>query len=235
MTLLCVCEVDSFIPELEHLIQTLFHGPFSKKKPLKSDSWIRIHEMKLRSTSSAEKNFVDEITWISWKTKQDLEIWPFLNSLLEKRPHLHNQIYSRISYAISMLKLTKFPPPYGGGVHFLPHKTFLEQVHSARSSCTADAQPLNGFENGPNLANNRIDYVLLISWDGNSIFFSANRARPSSQKLPLNGFTKWNFRRSKERAFRIGNKFDCVEAVSLGKLIWLPAWKQQRVSILIFY
>jgi len=65
MTLLCVCEVDSFIPELEHLIQTLFHGPFSKKKPLKSDSWIRIHEMKLRSTSSAEKNFVDEITWIS--------------------------------------------------------------------------------------------------------------------------------------------------------------------------
>jgi len=26
----------------------------------------------------------------------------------------------------------------------------LEQVHSASSSCTADAWPLNGFENGPN-------------------------------------------------------------------------------------
>jgi len=40
--------------------------------------------MKLRSTSSAQKNFPDEITWITWKTKQDLEIWPLLNSLLEK-------------------------------------------------------------------------------------------------------------------------------------------------------
>ena len=40
--------------------------------------------MNLRSTSSAEKNFPDEITWITWKTKQNLEIWPFLNSPLEK-------------------------------------------------------------------------------------------------------------------------------------------------------
>jgi len=51
MTLICVCGVDSFIPELEHLIETPFHGLFSKKKPLKSDSWIQIYEMKLRSTS----------------------------------------------------------------------------------------------------------------------------------------------------------------------------------------
>jgi len=65
VTLLCVCEVDSFIPELEHLIEKLFHGLFSKKKPLKSDSWIQIHEMKLRSISSADKNFADEITWIT--------------------------------------------------------------------------------------------------------------------------------------------------------------------------
>jgi len=76
--------VDSFIPELEHLIENLFHGLFSEKKYLKSDLWIQIHEMKLRSTSSAEKNFTDEITWITRKTKQNLEIWPFLNSLLEK-------------------------------------------------------------------------------------------------------------------------------------------------------
>jgi len=53
MTLLRVCGVDLFMPELEHLIENPFHGPFSKKKPLKSDSWIQIHEMKLSSTSSA--------------------------------------------------------------------------------------------------------------------------------------------------------------------------------------
>jgi len=57
--------VDSFIPELEHLIEKPFHGLFSKKKPLKSDSWIQIHERKLRATSSAEKNIADEITWIT--------------------------------------------------------------------------------------------------------------------------------------------------------------------------
>jgi len=55
MTLLCVCGVNSFISELEHWIEKLFHGLFSKKKPLKSDSRIQIHEMKLMSTSSAEK------------------------------------------------------------------------------------------------------------------------------------------------------------------------------------
>jgi len=69
MTLFCVFGVDSFIPELEHWIQKLVHGLFSKKKPLKSDSWIQIHEMKLRTTFSAEKNFPDEITWITRKTK----------------------------------------------------------------------------------------------------------------------------------------------------------------------
>jgi len=65
LTLLCVCEVDSFIPELEHWIERPLHGLFSKKKPVKSDSWIQIHEMKLRSTSSVEKNFPDKITWIT--------------------------------------------------------------------------------------------------------------------------------------------------------------------------
>ena len=65
MTLLFVCGVDSFIPELEHLMKKPFHGLISKKKPLKSDSWNQIHEMKLRSTSSAEKNFPDENAWIT--------------------------------------------------------------------------------------------------------------------------------------------------------------------------
>jgi len=40
--------------------------------------------------------------------------------------------------------------------------------------------------------------------------------RGSSQKLPLNGFTEWNFLRNKEKHIRIGNNFDCVEGVRLG-------------------
>jgi len=76
-----------------------------------------------------------------------------------------------------------------GGFHVLLHKKFLEQVHSARSSCTADARPLNGFENGLNLAENRIEYVLLTTWDGNSIYFSANRARPIAKVT-----VKWVYR-----------------------------------------
>ena len=58
------------------------------------------------------------------------------------------------------------------GFHILLHKPCHEEVHSAHSSCT----PLNGFENGLNLAENRIEYVLLTTWDGNSIFPSENRA-----------------------------------------------------------
>ena len=89
-----------------------------------------------------------------------------------------------------------------GGFDILLHKTFLEQVHSARLSCTADTRPLNEFEKGPNLAENRVEYVVLTTWDGNSIFFSANRARPGSQKLPLNGFTEWNSDKNKEKAYQ---------------------------------
>ena len=60
-----VCGVDSFIPELEHLIENPSHRLFSTKKPLQSDSWIQIHEMMLRSTFSAEENLLDEIIWIT--------------------------------------------------------------------------------------------------------------------------------------------------------------------------
>ena len=42
-----------------------------------------VSESKVRSTSSAEKIFADEITWITWKTEKNLEVWPFLNSHLE--------------------------------------------------------------------------------------------------------------------------------------------------------
>ena len=36
LTLFCVCGVDSFLPELEHLIEKRFHSLFSKKKLSKS-------------------------------------------------------------------------------------------------------------------------------------------------------------------------------------------------------
>jgi len=56
-----------------------------------------------------------------------------------------------------MLKLTKFPHPYGGGLtfYYTSHdmNRFNPHVYSAR--------PLNGFENGLNLAENRIEYVNL--------------------------------------------------------------------------
>jgi len=83
-----------------------------------------------------------------------------------------NVMYSRFWYAFSMLKLTKFPPPYGGGLTFYypshDMNRFIPHVHRARH--------LNGFENSLNLAENRIENVLLTTWDGNSIFFSANLA-----------------------------------------------------------
>ena len=79
----------------------------------------------------------------------------------------------------------KFSTYIQGVFQFLLHRIFLEQVHSARSSCTADAWPLNGFENGPNLAENKIEYVLLTTSLG-----------------------------IRNKYIRIGNKFDCVEGVT---------------------
>jgi len=119
-------------------------------------------------------------------------------------PPPHHQIYFRNWYAFPMLKVTKFAPPsILGCFHVLLHKKFHEQVHSARSSCTANARPLNGFENGPNLTENRIEHVLLTTSKGNSIFFSANRrAWPGSQKWLLNGCTEWKFLRNKEKAYQ---------------------------------
>jgi len=71
------------------------------------------------------------------------------------------QIYSRNRYAFFMLKLTQFPPPFGGVFmfYYTSHvmKRFIPHVHRAR--------PLNGFENGSNLAENRIEIVLLTSRD----------------------------------------------------------------------
>jgi len=98
------------------------------------------------------------------------------------------------------------------------------------------ARTLNVFENGSNLAENRIEYDLLTTCDGNPIFFlrwkshlfslfslfffflrtsnwaqfelgsnwaraGSNWARAGSQKIPLNGFTEWNFLGNKKKAY----------------------------------
>jgi len=115
-----------------------------------------------------------------------------------------------------MLKLTKFPPPFGGGFTFsyTSHilKRFIPHVHRAR--------PLNEFENGSMLAENRIEYVLPTSWDENSIFFSAKRARPCSQtpvrKISCQMGLLWN-RISwgmRKKHLRSGNRFDSVKGVT---------------------
>jgi len=103
----------------------------------------------------------------------------------------------RFWYAFSMLKLTKFPPPFGGD------STFTTHAMSWRGSfctftCTAPERVRKLFE----FAEKRIDHLLQTFWDESSIFFSANRARHDSQKLPLNGFTEWIFIRNMEKAFQ---------------------------------
>jgi len=130
--------------------------------------------------------------------KVSMEKWSRNWSCYRRKPPPPNLIYSRFWYAFSMLRLPKFPPPYGGGLTFYYKRhdmnRFIPHVHRAR--------PLNWFENIPNLAENRIEYVLLTTSNGNSIFFSAKRARPGSQKILLNGFTEWNFLRNKDKAYQ---------------------------------
>ena len=69
LTLLWVCGVDSY-PRIETFVEKRFHGFFSNKKALKSGGFVQVGgvfvvEMKLRSTSFAEPNFPDDITWIT--------------------------------------------------------------------------------------------------------------------------------------------------------------------------
>jgi len=55
-------------PRIITFVEKCFHGLFSKKKDLKPGDFVSggfVVEMKLRSTSSAEQNFPDEITEIT--------------------------------------------------------------------------------------------------------------------------------------------------------------------------
>ena len=157
-----LCLWSGFIfPRIRTFVEKRFYDLFSKKEGFEIWRCSFVSELKPRSTSSAEKFFPDEITWITWKTKQNLEIWLFLNSRLEMwvwesgrkigpatgvTPPPPNVIYSRFWYAFFMLKLAKYPPPYGGGL------SFYFRSHD-----------MNRFaRNGPNLAENRIGYDLKL-------------------------------------------------------------------------
>jgi len=50
-----------------------------------------------------------------------------LGQFICQRIDTHNQIYSRIWYAFSMLKLTKYPHPYGEGFKFYYTKHFVNR------------------------------------------------------------------------------------------------------------
>jgi len=101
----------------------------------------------------------------------------------------------------------------GGGLtfYYTSHvmNRFIPHVDRARS--------LNGFENGTNLAENRIEYVLLTTWDGNSIFFSAGPVRKNYRQMGLRNDICWGIRKQHTR---IRNKFDCVEGVIIGLAVW---------------
>ena len=115
------------------------------------------------------------------------------------RPSAPNQIYSQNWCSFSMLKLTQFPSPFGGGFtfHYTRHvmKRFIPHVRRAR--------PLNGFENGSNLAGIRIEYDLLISWDGYSFSQRTSSVRKSYHEMDLrNGISL----EIKARYIKFGNK-----------------------------
>jgi len=114
-----------------------------------------------------------------------------------------NVIYSQFWCAFLILKPTKFPHPYRGGLtfYYTSHdiNRFIPHVHRA--------QPLNGFET--------VWIWLKIEWntfcwDRNSIFSSAYRALPGSQKLSINSFTEWNFLGNKEKAYQNRGKIRLV-------------------------
>ena len=60
-------------------------------------------------------------------------------------PSTQSNLFPRL-ICFFYLETHKVSTSIRGGFHILLHKTFLEQVHSARLSCKADTRPLNEFE-----------------------------------------------------------------------------------------
>jgi len=75
-------ELIHFSPN-QNICRKTFSRSLFQKEVFEIRGCSFVSELNLRSTFSADKNFADEITWITWKTDQNLEICPFLNSHLE--------------------------------------------------------------------------------------------------------------------------------------------------------
>ena len=73
------------LPKSEHLIEKRFHGLFSEKETSGGTPGGFVSQTQLRQLSLASENIFDEITRITWKTKQNLETWSFLNTRRWKR------------------------------------------------------------------------------------------------------------------------------------------------------
>jgi len=59
----------------------------------------------------------------------------------------------------------------------------------------------------------RIEYVLLTTWDGNSIFFSTSRFGPVCKSYRFMVLRNGISLGIRKKHIRIGNRFDCVEGV----------------------
>ena len=74
-----------------------------------------------------------------------LSIRMLVTPLAEVTPSTQSNLFPTF-ICFFYLETHKVSTSIRGGFHILLHKTFLEQVHSARLSCTADTRPLNEFE-----------------------------------------------------------------------------------------
>jgi len=116
-----------------------------------------------------------------------------------------------------MLKLTKFPHPYGGGFKFYYTKYFLNRFipHVYR------ARPTHGFwpsskkvRIGP-----KIEYIMFC-WQPEMEIPSFSQRTGLGPLGPVRKSYRWMGLRNgisigiREKHIRIGNKFDCVEGVT---------------------
>ena len=123
-----------------------FRCPVSRAQPLR--------EQFLNEAQDARQQLLAKIQGLQKLTQVKIRLTPSTQSKL--CPKLICFFY---------VETHKVSTSIRGGFHILLHKTFLEHVHSARLSCTADTRPLNEFEKCPNLAENRVGYFLLTTWD----------------------------------------------------------------------
>jgi len=127
-----------------------------------------------------------------------------------------NQIYFQNWYPFSMLKLTKFPPPFEGWFHIFLHKPRHEEVHSARSSCTAPERVWKRFEFG--WKQNRICFADTLRWKSHSFLSEAGSAR--FEKVTMTCVYGMDFFRNKGKSYLILEWISLGDGGHLHHLIW---------------